>query len=309
MLSHYQQLSTDMKCTNDSIPEIKEDIKELKSLQGKVEEIKIIADNALENSEQNSSDINILEINLTIVNNTIQTLQVSCDNITDRLVQHDSYSHIDNLLFANVEEVIDEYCENLVRSNLEINLKMTKDSAANITIVHCHRMGECKTNATKHYPIICRLLFVWDCQDAWKRRSQLKGSGINMQEDFPHEIIAKRNQLAPVMFAARWKEMNAFLVADRLIIDGQLCTVDTLNNLPEAVDILRLDKTKLNDSITAFFGYLTPLSNFHPAKFNIHRVEYHSSEEFLHHKNLYFSKMISQLLGLWQQALLQNVKT
>ncbi len=105
-----------------------------------------------------------------------------------------------------------------------------------------------------------------------------------MQEDFPQEIIAKRNQLAPVMFADRRKEMNALLVADRLIIDGRSYSVGTLKNLPEALDTLTLGTTKISDSITAFFGSLTPLSNFHPAKFTL----------------LYFSKMKSQLLGLWQ---------
>ncbi len=113
---------------------------------------------------------------------------------------------------------------------------------------------------------------------------KLKDSGINMQEDFSQEIIAKRNQLAPGMFAARRKVMKAYLVADRLIIDGLSYTVDTLKNLPEALDILRLGTTKINNSITAFFGSLTPLSNFHPAKFTLHRFEYHSSEQFLHQK-------------------------
>ncbi len=86
------------------------------------------------------------------------------------------------------------------------------------------------------------------------------------------------------MFAARRKEMKAFMVVDRLIIDRQSYTVDTLKNLPEALDILRLGTTKMSDSITAFFGSLTPLSNFHPAKFTLHRFEYHSPEQFLHHK-------------------------
>ncbi len=62
-----------------------------------------------------------------------------------------------------------------------------------------------------------------------------------MQADFPQEIIAKGNQLAPFMFAARRTEMKAFLVADRLIIDRRSYTVvDTIYKLPEALYILRL---------------------------------------------------------------------
>ncbi len=132
-------LSQNMKCMNDSISETKEDIKELKSLLGKVEEIKIIADNALKNSEQNSSDANILEIKLATANNTIQTLQASCDNMKDRLVQQDTCSCRDKLLFATVEDIIDENYENHVRYILEINLKINNDVEAYIKIVHCHK--------------------------------------------------------------------------------------------------------------------------------------------------------------------------
>ena len=310
ILNKINTLATDMKCMKDSISEIKEDIKELKSLPGKVEEIKIIADNALENSEQNSGDINILQTKLATANNTIQTLQASCDNMNNRLVQQDTYSRKDNLLFANVEEVIDENCEHRVRSILEINLKMNKDSVANIKIVRFHRMGERKTNATKPHPIICRFHFFGERQDAWKRRSQLKDSGINMQEDFPQEIIAKRNQLAPVMFAARRKEMKAFLVADRLIIDGRSYTVNTLKDLPETLDLLRLCTTKISDTITAFFGSLTPLSNFHPAKFTLRGFQYHSSEQFLHHnKSLLFKddKLAARIMAASTAAECKNL--
>ncbi len=47
-LNNMNTLSMDMKCMNNRISEFKEDIKELKNIHGKVEEIKIIFDNALE---------------------------------------------------------------------------------------------------------------------------------------------------------------------------------------------------------------------------------------------------------------------
>ncbi len=40
----------------------------------------------------------------------------------------------------------------------------------------------------------------------------------------------------------------------------------------------RISTTKITDTITAFVGSLTPLSNFHPIG-----VEYYSPEHFLHH--------------------------
>ncbi len=103
-----------------------------------------------------------------------------------------------------------------------------------------------------------------------------------MHENFQQEIVAKRNQLATVIFAARRIEMKAFLVGDRLIIDGRSYTVDTLKELTiSSRHSEAWYNYKINDSITAFFGSLT---NFHPVKFTRHSFEYHSSEQFLLHK-------------------------
>ncbi len=86
-----------------------------------------------------------------------------------------------------------------------------------------------------------------------------------MQEDFPQEINAMRSQLAPIMFAARKLDMKSFLVADKLIINGQSYTVDTLKDLPDSLDVPKLGTTKVTNINTAFYGSLTPLSNYHSA--------------------------------------------
>ncbi len=62
------------------------------------------------------------------------------------------------------------------------------------------------------------------------------GPNISMQEDFPRELIVKRNQLAPIMITARNQEMKAFMIADKVIINGKPYTVNNLNDLPDTLD-------------------------------------------------------------------------
>ncbi len=151
-----------------------------------------------------------------------------------------------------------------------------------------------KSQVYKARPIICKFHFFGDRQEVWSKRSQLKGSDFIMQEDFSQEINAMRSQLAPIMFAARKLDMKSFLAADKHIINGQSYTVDTLKYLSDSLDVPKLGTTKVTNNITAFYGSLTPLSNYHPAKFHVNDVAYKSSEQYLHHKKaVFFSDSMS----------------
>ncbi len=105
-----------------------------------------------------------------------------------------------------------------------------------------------------------------------------------MQEDFLQEIHAKRSQLSPIMFAARKLDMKSFLVADKLIINGQSYTMDTLKDLPDSLDVPKLGTSKVTNNITAFYESITSLLNFHCAMFHVNDVVYKSSKQYLHHK-------------------------
>ncbi len=66
--------------------------------------------------------------------------------------------------------------------------------------------------------------------------------------------------------------------------------MDTLKDLPDSLDVPKRGTTKVTNDITACYGSLTPLSNFHPAKFHVNDVVYKSLEKDLHHrKAVYFS--------------------
>ncbi len=64
--------------------------------------------------------------------------------------------------------------------------------------------------------------------------------------------------------------------------------MDTLKDLPDSLDVPKLGTTRVTTNITAFYGSLTLLSNYHPAKFHVNDVAYKSSEQYLHHKKAVF---------------------
>ncbi len=139
---------------------------------------------------------------------------------------------------------------------------MDKERVEQIKIVCCHRLGVRNPKSTNPRSIICKFNFIGDRQEVWSKRSQLKGSDFIMQEDFPQEINGKRSQLAPIMFAVKKIDMKSFLVADKLIINRQSYTVDTLKDLPDSLDVPKFGTTKVTNKITAFHGSLTPCQMF-----------------------------------------------
>jgi hypothetical protein len=77
---------------------------------------------------------------------------------------------------------------------------------------------------------------------------------------------------------------GSYLIGDRLMVNGRGYTSETLNTLPEDIDIQPLC-TKLENGITFFFRWRSPLSNHHPAQFTLGTHEYSSVEQY------YFAEM------------------
>ena len=67
---------------------------------------------------------------------------------------------------------------------------------------------------------------------------------------------------------------------DKLVIRGRKYTLANLNQLPEDLSPFSIT-SKESDTCVGFFGALNPLSNFHPAKFEINDEEFISSEQYI----------------------------
>jgi hypothetical protein len=123
---------------------------------------------------------------------------------------------------------------------------------------------------------------------------------VHISEDFPSVIQERRKQLQPVLNAAyRHGDRRARLVVDKLIINGRVYTVDTIDRLPEHLQPSLLASPSQDDTLV-FFTKASPLSNHYPCKFVVDKTQYNCMEQFLMNaKALHFSDthMASKIMG------------
>ena len=108
-----------------------------------------------------------------------------------------------------------------------------------------------------------------------------------MREDYPPEIESARAQLLPIAIAARDskdpqtnKSPYVKLVVDRLYINNEKYTVESLHRLPDHLKPARLF-TPMRENRVAFFTKNSPLSNHFPSTFKHKGETYNCSEQFI----------------------------
>ena len=214
--------------------------------------------------------INALERDMSAVKKEVVALK-------ERTIQLEAYIKCDNLIFGGLTESNPEDCENKVKFLISNSLKLPCED---MKFVRAHRLG--KYVPGKVRPIIVRFHFFGDRQSVWKARGELKDTNFWVSEDFPKEIQERRRTLKQILsYAIQTKgKENKFLAGDRLFIDGDMYTVDTLSSLPPDLCPSKVSTREIGDNLIAFFNELSPLSNFHKAPFTLAGVEYQHVEQY-----------------------------
>ena len=213
--------------------------------------------------------------NKVIAELTTKTKQI--DIIKEKLIQAETYSRRDNLLFEGVQETNGEDCEEKILDVLVKDMKIT-DARQRIRFTRVHRLGGKAPNRTR--PIIAKFHFFKDREEVWGARRRLKGTNTWVSEDFPTEIRNRRQVLYPIFQKAiKMDNIQASLVADKLFINRQMFTVETLHRLPEG---LQLENTSLRieKDIVFFYNRSSPMSNFFPAPVTIDGISYKCTEQY-----------------------------
>ena len=109
------------------------------------------------------------------------------------------------------------------------------------------------------------------------------GQGIYVDKEYPKDVEIKQKTLLPILRAA--KRTNEFkkqskLEDDKIVLKGRRYDVNTLNQLPEELNVFKVT-TRENTETIGYFGEINPLSNFYPATFTHDGVQYISSEQFI----------------------------
>ena len=118
-------------------------------------------------------------------------------------------------------------------------------------------------------PTIIKFLKYSDRNDVWKNRRALKDENIWVKEDYPAKIEDRRKVLHPFLRAAYQGDpanphakVSAYMQLDKLILNNQPFTHDTIHKLPEYVKnpSQSTQSSRQNDDIMIFFTKeITPI--------------------------------------------------
>lgn len=255
----------------DSIEQLVSDTQAtIQNLTSSVDQVRTLAQTAMQEVTKCNQAIEVL---------SAKTKEI--DILKEKLIQGECYSRRDNLIFEGIREQNDEDCEAKIMDILVTNLKIL-DARNRIKFTRVHRLGGQLPYKTR--PIIVKFHFFKDRQEVWSLRRRLKGTDIWMSEDFPVEIRNRRQVLQPIYQKALGRsDVRASLVADKLFLNRQMYTIETLHRLPES---LKLQNTSLQieNNTVFFYNRSSPLSNFFPAPVNIDGVRYKCTEQYYQSK-------------------------
>lgn len=200
--------------------------------------------------------------------------------LKDKLLHLDTYIRRENLKFSGISEAQNESAAECKKKLLEIFAdKLGIEHCDQIQFQRCHRLGPKPTSPGTSRDIIARFLWFGDRQQVWNKRSNLRGTTIVMREDFPSEIEDSRSRLYPFFKAAKDLNKKASLVANKLYIENQLYTVDTLDKLPQELQPGTL-AVRESDTAVLFYGRDAVFSNFHPCNYTLGGQTYCTVEQY-----------------------------
>ncbi|XP_023931705.1 uncharacterized protein LOC106163369 [Lingula anatina] len=179
---------------------------------------------------------NVLREQLNISEQRVQSLQRQVDTDHQIMINLQTRSMRDNLLFHNIPETgPQENVENTLRQVLIQQMKIPAEETVSFDRVH--RIGSV-TNRPKPRAIIAKCTTFHDKRTVMKYTKNLKGTYIRITDQYPKEVEERRRTLYPVMKELRAKNIKHRLVGEKLYINNSLYTPDDrkpdncLKNLP-----------------------------------------------------------------------------
>ena len=270
----------------DAVQKLTDEFKDLKAsiqfTQGEVDEIK----GKLQKQEKEVASMKE-EIR------EVYNLKEENKSLRNQILALETYNRRENLVIENIPELADENCAHVVQTFFSKELKI----AHTIQLQRVHRLGK-KSNQNEtnpNRPIIVRFLRYPDREEVWQARSKLKGTSIILREDFPEKIESERRMLLPIFRAARQiPNMTTKLVANKLVINQQTYTVETLELLPSCVSPRavseRIVEADMGRKYHLFEGKLSPFSNMFPSHFEIGGKHFLCVEQYYTYKKALFAK-------------------
>ena len=154
------------------------------------------------------------------------------------------------------------------------------EQAGRIPIKNVSRIG--KYSAMRNRPVLVEFYYKSDCEFLLSNKKHLP-ERVYVDKQYCEETEKIRRKLSPILSAARKNDIykgKCKMEGSTLIIKGRNYTTSNLHDLPTDISGFHVT-SKFTPDTLGFYGELNPLSNFHPAPFQINGQYYHSSEQFI----------------------------
>jgi hypothetical protein len=114
---------------------------------------------------------------------------------------------------GNCSNIVLEFCENVMKiENAKTNIKIEK----------AYRLGRKKDGATRPRPIVVKFGSYVEREMVRNLSKRLKGTNFGISPHYPPEVLEKRKKLIPVMLKERQENKKAYIVGDKLFVNGTL---------------------------------------------------------------------------------------
>ena len=166
-----------------------------------------------------------------LMKSEIKELKEKKTALEKRIIDNQSRSMRDNLIFYNVKED-EKFTEEEKVDTEAVLVKFIKEEMkvkSEIRFERVHLMGKAKQGTDGSIipaPIVAKFSFFKQREEIRRAAVNLKGSKAGVSRQFPPEINAIRKRYWPTLKQARQEGKRAKMVVDKLFIDGILYKED-----------------------------------------------------------------------------------
>ena len=208
----------------------------------------------------------------------LESVRSENNSLKKKLIDAETYSKKNNLKFFGIPEMTDEKPHQLMEKLAKVLFAMELNLSA-FYIDNIHRLP---ASGKGPRPVIVKFVSYMDRMLVWNNRYLLTNSDlkVSIREHFSKEMEANIRILLPIRRAAIQQKLKVRLNSDKLYINNQLFTTETLHLLPTSLKPENIAVREIEDHIFFFSGH-TPLSNHFPSSFTIEGINYSHSEQYI----------------------------
>jgi chromosome segregation ATPase len=183
-------------------------------------------DQSIKDISESRKHVDDLQASCNSLEVQIKQVQTDKKKLESKMIDLESRSMRENLIFFGIKEDEKEDCTAVIRTFCQDMLEM--ENTASIVIDRAHRIGKNQFGTVitpRTRPIVVKFHRYGEREQVRERgyqhRDKLKNGNFGVREQYPKEVAETRKKLYPIMDIERRKNNTVKLVRDKLYINVQ----------------------------------------------------------------------------------------